>query len=200
VDTGTETGDTEAVLTHERAFDELFRAHHRAILQAAYHRLNNVRDAEDAAAEVFSVAWRQRANAPAIYTLPWLYGVLRNVVGVEYRRRDRARVNGAAAATPAATLDEDSDDSAATAEAAMAAADIARDVRRAVASLHPNDRELIWMAYWEDLSRTEMAEIFGCSHAAVRVRLLRARHRLKAALDAAMHSDADADPEGRQKS
>ncbi|KRC62464.1 hypothetical protein ASE14_01090 [Agromyces sp. Root81] len=170
------------VLTHERAFDELFRAHHRTILQAAYHRLNNVRDAEDAAAEVFSVAWRNRANAPAIYTLPWLYGVLRNVVGVEYRRRGRAG------------LRDDQDERPSDDVLAPDAADDARDLRRVVASLHPADRELIWMAYWEDLARSEMAEILGCSQAAVRVRLLRARHRLKTALDA-----QNVDPGPRQK-
>ncbi|MFC9559422.1 RNA polymerase sigma factor [Agromyces sp. NPDC056965] len=183
---GTGTDDAEAVLTHERAFDELFRAHHRTIVQAAYHRLSNVRDAEDAAAEVFSVAWRQRASAPGIYTLPWLYGVLRNVVGVEYRRRDRARV-GAAASAETGRAEDDSAD--------VDAGDAARDVRRAVASLALSDRELIWMAYWEDLSRTEMAEIVGISHASLRVRLLRARHRLKVALDA----PGNADPGRRQK-
>jgi RNA polymerase sigma-70 factor (ECF subfamily) len=50
--------------------------------------------------------------------------------------------------------------------------------------LSSSDRELIRMAYWEDLSRDEIAEILGCSAVTVRVRLLRARNRLDALLKA----------------
>lgn len=45
-----------------------------------------------------------------------------------------------------------------------------------------NERELIWMAYWEELTGEEMASIVGCSHAALRVRLHRAKRRLRSAL------------------
>jgi RNA polymerase sigma-70 factor (ECF subfamily) len=38
------------------------------------------------------------------------------------------------------------------------------------------------MAYWEELTREEMAEVLGCSLTAVKVRLLRARERLKTLL------------------
>ncbi|WP_133411775.1 RNA polymerase sigma factor [Agromyces badenianii] len=182
----TGTDDAEMVLANERAFETTFRAHYRTIFNAAYHRLNNLRDAEDAAAEVFSVAWRHRAESPVTYTLPWLYGVLRNVVGSEYRRRERASLHDDDHEEAGVVVDPGSADAA--------AADDARQVRQAVATLELADRELIWMAYWEDLTREEMSVILGCSPAAVRVRLLRARHRLKVALDA-----QNADPGPRQK-
>ena len=56
-------------------------------------------------------------------------------------------------------------------------------LRQVVSNLRPDDRELIWMAYWEELTREEMAEIVGCSLPAVKVRLLRARERLRTLLE-----------------
>lgn len=156
----------------DHRFEALFRDYHRVILSAAYNRLNDRRDAEDAAAEVFSAAWRLRANPGMVFTLPWLYGTLRNIVGHEYRRRVRtaARLEkvarNAANSTPDAAADDD-----------------ARDVQRAILNLDAVDRELIWMAYWEELTGEEIAAILGCSHAALRVRLHRARRRLRAALE-----------------
>ena len=49
--------------------------------------------------------------------------------------------------------------------------------------LPEDDRELIYMAYWEDLKRNEMAAILGCSATAVRLRLMRAKRRLKTLVD-----------------
>lgn len=58
----------------------------------------------------------------------------------------------------------------------------ALDVRRALAGLRETDREILYMAYWEDLTRAEIASILGISTVTVRVRLLRARQTLKALL------------------
>ena len=156
----------------ERAFEELFRQYHSVIVAAAFNRLSNERDAEDAAAEVFSAAWRLRADQAApVFTLPWLYGTLRNIVGNEYRRRDRTAARFEKASIMAIGHAPDA-----------AADDGARDVQRAIANLDMADRELIWMAYWEDLTGEEIAAILGCSHTALRVRLHRAKRRLRAAL------------------
>src|SRR5689334_19751966 len=46
-------------------------------------------DAEDAAAEVFALAWRRRDDAEHVLTIGWLYSTLRNVVGNHYRARAR---------------------------------------------------------------------------------------------------------------
>lgn len=170
--TETEAGAVERLATLRGAFKELFRLYHPVIFAAAYNRLSNRGDAEDAAAEVFSAAWRLRANAASVFTLPWLYGTLRNVVGNEYRRRNRsaARVDKAVETVVGHAHNTTSDDHA-------------RDVRRAILTLPMNERELIWMVYWEELTGDEMASIVGCSHAALRVRLHRAKRRLRSALE-----------------
>ncbi|SFR91598.1 RNA polymerase, sigma subunit, ECF family [Agromyces sp. CF514] len=153
----------------EREFEVLFRTYHPVLVSAAYNRLSNVGDAEDAAAEVFAQAWRRRDEAAYVFTIAWLYSALRNVVGNHYRGRTRhtRRVEQAEANHR---------------DPAAAASDDALDVRAAVNRLDPADRELIWMAFWEDLTREEMSEILGCSAATLRVRLHRAKKRLEAAL------------------
>lgn len=142
------------------------------IVSAAYNRLNNLADAEEAAAEVFRIAWHKRELLRDTQRLAWLYATLRNVIGNEYRRRSRAdrRNQRVKDELIIDTSDDDYDRSDRI------------EVREAIAALAVPDRELIWMAYWEELTREEMAEVIGCSIASVRVRLYRARVRLKTVL------------------
>lgn len=151
------------------AFQELFRTYHPVIVAAAFNRLSDVSDAEDAAAEVFAQAWRRRDAATHVFTIEWLYATLRNVVGNHYRGRlrHRRRVERATGHHPIQV---------------ESVSDADLDVRAAVNRLDPADRELIWMAYWEDLSREEIARILGCTPATLRVRLHRARKKLQDAL------------------
>ncbi|RXZ51854.1 RNA polymerase sigma factor [Agromyces binzhouensis] len=150
----------------EGAFEELFRTYHPVIVAAAFNRLSDVSDAEDAAAEVFAQAWRRRGAADHVFTIEWLYVTLRNVVGNQYRSRTRhqRRVERAGRHHPAPV---------------EGVSDAVLDVRAAVNRLDQADRELIWMAYWEDLSREEIARILGCTTATLRVRLHRARKKLQ---------------------
>ncbi|GAA2463071.1 RNA polymerase sigma factor [Agromyces soli] len=165
----------------EREFEELFRTYHAVIVAAAFNRLSDRTDAEDAAAEVFALAWRRRDDASQVFTLAWLYATLRNVVGNTYRGRTRRQRRAERAELELEGVPE-------------LASEEVLEVRLAVNRLDEADREVIWMAYWEDLSREEMAEILGCSAATLRVRLHRARRRLEQllALDPASTVKEDA--------
>lgn len=57
------------------------------------------------------------------------------------------------------------------------------DVRRALASLPPDLRDVIVLFYFDDLKSEEIAPILGIAHATVRTRLARARERLRGPLD-----------------
>ncbi|RPH35179.1 MAG: RNA polymerase subunit sigma-24, partial [Chloroflexi bacterium] len=66
--------------------EELFEAHHRALLAYAARRSPTLADAEDVVAEVFLVAWRRLEDVPAgDGALPWLYGVARRTLGNQRR-------------------------------------------------------------------------------------------------------------------
>ena len=159
-------GDSVA---HAEVFAHFYARHYRLVLTVAQQRLSGVADAEDVAAETFRITWAHHQSGGDL-SLPWVYKVLRNIIGNEYQRVARStelfsRIGG---------LSGDSSYRMETADAL--------DVRRALAGLRETAREILYMAYWEDLTRAEIASILGISTVTVRVRLLRARQTLKALL------------------
>ncbi len=152
------------------SFHVFYSRYHSLLLGVAQQRLVGMSSAEDVVAEAFAIAWSHYREGGEL-TLPWLYQVLRNLIGNEYQRAVRAdklveRV-GASLGTNIVEF----------------ATDDAIGLRSAIKELPEDDRELIYMAYWEDLKRNEMAAILGCSATAVRLRLMRAKRRLKTLVD-----------------
>lgn len=134
---------------------------------AAYAARRGSRDPDGVAAEVMTIAWRRLAAVPTDDPLPWLYGTARNLVYAEMRSRHRKAPAETAHAAPAPvfeTLDPDLD--------------------RALRALRDSDREALLLVAWEDLTPSRAAAALGITPAAFRVRLFRARRRLRAALDA----------------
>jgi RNA polymerase sigma factor (sigma-70 family) len=148
-------------------FADFYRDNYSLILTTCERRLSDRKAAEDATAEVFRIAW-ERAKVGQELTLPWLYVVARNLVGREYRRARR---------TPTQFVDLDT-----TGIDGFASSDRALEVRAALSRLKPAERELLFMAYWEDLAPEEMAEILGCRVPTLWVRLNRARNALRQTL------------------
>ena len=163
-------------------FAIFYRAHYSLILATVGRRLSDHSTAEDVTSEVFRVAWSHYQTGSEL-TLAWLYAAARNVVGNEYRRNLRS-----------ASLNEKV---AAHATELLAAPDATgADVRRAMMKLRQADREILFMAYWEDLSGNEIAEILGCKVPTVWVRLNRARSALRTHLDVPLNTAVDALREG----
>ncbi|MEV0811332.1 sigma-70 family RNA polymerase sigma factor [Micromonospora sp. NPDC050200] len=152
-------------------FVELFQRHYGAVMRYAARRVGQDR-ASDVVNEAFLVAWRRLADVPVTDPLPWLYATTRHVIGNEIRGRSRQ-------ARLAARIGE-------SAEMVMADhADVVVDqvrVRRALAELPERDQEALRLAAWEGLDADAAAMVMGCSRAAYKVRLYRARRRLAAAL------------------
>lgn len=71
-------------------FDSLYRDHHREILAYFIRRIPRS-DAEDAAADVFTVAWRRLDQIPkGDQAVGWLYGVAHKVLSNHWRAGRRA--------------------------------------------------------------------------------------------------------------
>jgi RNA polymerase sigma-70 factor (ECF subfamily) len=151
----------------EDRFRAVFSTHYPAVFGYAARRLGRD-EAADAAAEVFTVAWRRLSALPAEpETLPWLYGVARRVVANaarSKRRRERLAARAAALADPPTAGSAD-------------------DLQPAFERLSEKDREVLRLAAWEGLDPRQMAAVLGCSPNAAAVRLHRARRRLEAALE-----------------
>ena len=115
-------------------------------------------------AGVLLIAWRRLDEIPED-SIAWLYGVARKVVlGSRRGTRRRAALAGRLFSQPAPF--------------APAAQD-ARPVFTALAALREPDREAILLVAWEGFDVRRAAQAMSCSPAAFRVRLHRARRRLR---------------------
>ena len=137
---------------------------------AAYARRRGAGDAEAIAAEVMAIAWRRLADVPRDDARPWLYATARNLVRAEYRRR--------LATTADAGLDS-------IAAEAVPSLELDPQLATALADLSPFDREALLLVAWDDLTPAQAARSLGVKPTAFRVRLLRARRRMRRALEAA---------------
>lgn len=161
----------------ERArFEGLYRAHRGQVV--SYLRRRGAGDPEALAAETLLTLWRRLDDVDPP-ELPWLYRTAGYLLANDRRARDHAaQVPGLLAADP--TRSPRSGDPAALVDTgpnpALAAAFI---------NLGEVDREVLRLVAWEDLAGADLAAALGCSRAAARVRLLRARRRLTAALSPA---------------
>jgi RNA polymerase sigma-70 factor (ECF subfamily) len=150
-----------------RRFEAIFDQTYEPVL--AYARRRAPEEADDVVAETFAIAWRRLEHVPRD-ALPWLYGVARRVLSEERRagRRREALLQRMRHETrPLAERD-------ATPE---------RPVLQALAQLGDRDREAIMLVAWEGLSAERAAKAMGCSIVAFRVRLHRARARLRERLE-----------------
>jgi len=155
----------------EAWFDRLYEEHYRHVLAYCARRTVPA-DADDAASEVFTVAWRRREDIPSGEgALPWLYGVTRNVLSHQRRsaqrfRRLTTRVAGVQDPLPSAP------------DAVVVQREEYAQVRDAVGQLRISDREVLLLSAWEGLSHGQIAEVLGLSQAAIDKRLSRAKQRL----------------------
>jgi RNA polymerase sigma-70 factor, ECF subfamily len=141
---------------------------HRLALAETRRVLGPGPDAEDAAQDAAIRAWRRRAtchDAPAA----WVRAIARNeALRVAGRRRAEAPLDEA---MPIAC------DAQGTGEA--------HDVRVAIQALEASDRLLLLLRYWGDLTQPEVARATALPEGTVKVRLHRARERLRVTLGAA---------------
>lgn len=154
-------------------FDSIFESHYVAVFRYCVRRLGQA-DGEDAAAEVFAIAWRRFAEVPPVEAArAWLLGVAYRVVGNHYRsRKRRARLSDRLVAeTPRVT------------EFEQTINDETELLRMALDSLRATDRELLRLAAWDGLTRSEIASVMAIKENAVDQRLFRARSRLRDRLD-----------------
>lgn len=157
----------------EAVFRHCYEAHYRDVLAYCRRRVGHS-DAPDAAAEVFTVAWRRIEDMPGDERQrAWLLGIAYRVIGHKWRSRTRysrlkQRVAGVA------------DGAADSHDPATVVVQRAQDrrVRDAAARLRPTDQEILRLAGWDELPHAEIATILGISVAAVDQRFHRAKKRL----------------------
>lgn len=149
-------------------FEAMFATHHDAVRRYVVRRQSGAL-VDDAIADTFLVAWRRLEEIPD-RTLPWLLGVARRVLADQRRAVGRRR-----SLTERLHVHALTDDVARDWEPP---AGLTPDLTSALAALTEHEREALLLVAWDELSATDAARVAGCSAAAFRVRLHRARRRV----------------------
>jgi RNA polymerase sigma factor (sigma-70 family) len=160
------------------SFALLFQRHATDIGRYAARRLGPD-PAQDVVAETFLIAFRQRDRYdPARHDArPWLYGIAGNLI--RRHQRDEVRQLRALARTGVDPAGEAFTDRA---DARLAAGATSRAVAAAVAELDADQRDVLLLITWAELTYDQAAEALGIPEGTVRSRMNRARTRLRAAL------------------
>ena len=162
------------------ALDAFYRDHVEAVQRFVARRVSDPHLAADLTADVFlaavdSAPSYDRSRGPVV---AWLYGVGRNAIAAEARRRarelhavrrieGRRLVDGSALARIEERLDAERE---------------SRRLHRAIAELPEGDRALIELVSLDGLSIADAARVLGVKPATARVRLHRSRARVTARL------------------
>jgi RNA polymerase sigma-70 factor (ECF subfamily) len=139
------------------------------------HAYLSRRAGRQVADDLFGEVWLRAFGARDTYDhrspdpRPWLYGIARNMLRAHWRRQRRSEP------MPASVTADPWDD----ADVRLDAGTRAPELRRALALLTPDEREVMLLVAWERLTPAEVAAALGLPQGTVRSRLHRARQLLR---------------------
>ena len=160
----------------QQAFEELVRQTYAATYTLAFRLTGNEEDARDVVQETYLRAWKaiRRFRGDAQFST-WLYRITANTSSSMTQRRSRNRAD---------SLDDQGsevidDRPFANPEASSEASALHQRLSEAVAELPPKLRTIVVLKDVYGMPHKEIAELLGTTEGAVKVRLHRARRRLK---------------------
>lgn len=157
------------------AFNELVRSTYRDVYALAYRLTRNAEDANDVVQDAFVRAYRaiRRFRGDSSFST-WMYRITSNCASTHLSRRSRHFTAELDHDTPILDTRPEQDPSL-RAEAAL----LRQHVDRAVRALPERLRQVVVLRDLHDLSHSEIAAELGISTTAAKVRLHRARQRLR---------------------
>jgi RNA polymerase sigma-70 factor, ECF subfamily len=166
-------------------FEELYRTTRKDILAYLARRTGDREQAADLLSETYLIAWRRLPDVPIGHEgRLWLFGVARNLL-LKHAGRQRSHdvlvqrlADELHHAVPTVALEHDR----------------GHGLSEGLASLPKREREILLLTAWEGFAPREIAAIIGSSPNIVRVRLARARSKLRARLDASLPADPPPQP------
>ncbi|WP_419924655.1 RNA polymerase sigma factor [Candidatus Poriferisocius sp.] len=160
------------------AFNELVRTTYRDTYSLAYRLTGNRDDAADVVQDAYVRAYRaiRRFRGDSSFST-WMYRITSNCASTHLSRRTRQRTEELSNDAPIVDLRPEQDPSL-RAEAAV----LRHNIDRAVRSLPERLRQVVILRDRHDLSHSEIAAELGITTSAAKVRLHRARQRLRTVL------------------
>lgn len=164
------------------AFKQLYRAKYAAMVAFAGALLGGDRaGGEDAVDEAFLDIWRSAASFTGAGSADgWVRRIVRNKVIDQLRKRREVLSDDPWLVSGAGALDAPG---ASPFDAASAAGE-AQSLRLALGELSPDQREVVWLCYYEELPLRDIAVLVGCPENTVKTRLFHARQRMRSKLAA----------------
>jgi RNA polymerase sigma-70 factor, ECF subfamily len=158
----------------QQAFGLLVSAYQNPIYNLCFRMLGNAAEAEDAAQETFVRVYRRLGTYDSSRKLSsWMLTIASHYC-IDRLRRKRINWVSVEALLPWQPLVSD----AVPPEESMIEGESRAQIRRLLQSLPAEDRQVIALRYWQDLSYAEIAQITGATESAVKSRLHRARASL----------------------
>jgi RNA polymerase sigma-70 factor (ECF subfamily) len=157
------------------AMQALYGRHHVKVFRFVLRLVRNEASAQDLISEVFLDVWRQAdrfEGRSAVST--WILSIARFKALSSVRRRKEAELDEEAAAA----IEDDND----TPDVALQKKDTGEVLRRCLAQLSPDHREIIDLVYYHEKSVGEVAEIVDIPENTVKTRMFYARKKLAALL------------------
>jgi RNA polymerase sigma-70 factor (ECF subfamily) len=192
-----EAKDLQSLVTEARAgdvgaFEALYRRHHMGIFTFVHSQIRDRELAADLTQQTFVRAWESLARLRQAGAFRgWLHRIAANLVRDEVKS-GRARLEVSASslgdADPLVTAADPADDLSAE---ALAAKDLQRAVRDAIASLPAQQRAVVVMHHLEGAPVSEIAGALGVRPGTVMSRLARAREALRKQLAPYVEADDD---------
>jgi len=165
-------------LVDGRLFERVFDRHHAVVHRFLRARVG-LEVADDLASEVFTTAFRRRAAYDGSWpdARPWLFGIAVNLLRA-YRQSEerRLRAYARAGAEPASNPGE--------LDGQVEAFDGRGDISLALLSLSQQDRDLILLLAWGDLTYEQLGVALEVPVGTVRSRISRVRALLRDRLEA----------------
>ncbi|HLX33124.1 MAG TPA: sigma-70 family RNA polymerase sigma factor [Gaiellaceae bacterium] len=157
------------------AFELLYARYVRPVFGLALRRLHDRGHAEDAVQEAFAAIWRSASSYRPERGAAggWLYTVARNAIVDRLRRAGPATDHELPELQSSEPGPPDRADEAYT----------SWRVHRALEELQPREREVIELAYWGEMSQSEVAEFLGLPLGTVKTRTRSGLARLATVLE-----------------
>jgi RNA polymerase sigma-70 factor (ECF subfamily) len=183
-----------------QAYAILYERYNSAVLSYLYRMLGNVEDVEAVGQEVFLRAFRFAGT----YRFPqkfstWLFTITRNLAINQARRRKRAPVRSAAD-LGLQGADEGNDVLDVAGKVSLDPGE-REEIQRLLVALDdlPTDqKEVVMMGIFQDLSYQEMEEITGTKAVTLRSRMFHALRRLAKMVGTELHSRGHQGDEGKE--
>lgn len=154
---------------NEAWFESIYEANQAAVMRYINSRIKNPVVVQDIFATTFEAAWKSRVKIkdPA---LPFLIAISRNQIRKHWRELGRGELH----LSDLLDVENTTDDFEESLVEKMADS---KRIAFVLKQLSPADSEILLLAYWDDLTQTEIAKVLGASEVSIRVRLHRARNR-----------------------